>query len=273
MCGSQMEPPTIGKEKVEEIIRNALQEPSSPKTFDYEEPMDWKDLQEKTAKIFKDLGCKTKVDEYIKGAKTRHKIDVWAIFDFGGIKYKIDIECKYWNRRVKKEQVSTLIGILADIGAEKGIIVSKKGFQKGAHRLAEYTNIDLLTFPELIEKSKTNIEYFKIHNTLNRIKTLKRPFLKFFYAMKEEAGKKDLFWYPSEKGSKLRGALSILQGKIEDIDLRKFPTAHIYSFLSKKDEEIWKPVNNREEYLNAIIDNLTIIEKEYEKYKKEIFSE
>ncbi len=91
--------------------------------------------------------------------------------------------------------------------------------------------------------------------------------------MKEEAGKKDLFWYPSEKGSKLRGALSILQGKIEDIDLRKFPTAHIYSFLSKKDEEIWKPVNNREEYLNAIIDNLTIIEKEYEKYKKEIFSE
>lgn len=230
-------------------------------------------MQEKTAKIFKDLGCKTKVDKYIRGAKTRHKIDVWAIFDFGGIKYRIDIECKYWNTKVKKEQVSTLIGILADLGAEKGIIVSKRGFQKGAHRLAAYTNIDLLTFPELIEKSRTNIEYFKIHNTLNRIKTLRRPFFRFYIAMKEEAGKKDLFWYPSEKGSSLLAALSTLRGKLEDIDLRKFPTAHIHLFLSQKDKEIWKPVSNREEYLNAIIDNLTIIEKEYEEYKKEIFSE
>ena len=91
--------------------------------------------------------------------------------------------------------------------------------------------------------------------------------------MKEEAGKKDLFWYPSEKGYNLLGALTILREKLEDIDSRRFPTAHIYSFLSKKDKEIWKPVSNREEYLNAIIDNLTIIEKEYEEYKKEIFSE
>jgi len=35
-----MEPPTIGKKKVEEIVSNALREPSAPRTLDYEEPKD-----------------------------------------------------------------------------------------------------------------------------------------------------------------------------------------------------------------------------------------
>lgn len=230
-------------------------------------------MQVKTAKIFKDLGCKTEVDIFVKGARTRHKIDVWAIFDFGGIEYKINIECKHWNTKVKKEQVSTLLGILADIGAEKGIIVSKKGFQEGAHRLASYTNIDLLTFPELILKAQSNIDRFKINSILEKIRELKRPILRFFYAIREEAEKKDLFWYPGGKGANFSGALTTLQSHVEYIDLKKFPRNYIYSFIAPEDEEIYKVVKNRDEYLNAVLDNLTILEKEYEKYKKEIFSE
>jgi len=265
--------PTIGRKKVEKIVNNSLREPSFTRKLDYEEPKDWVDLQEKTAKIFKDLGCKTDVDTFVKGARTRHKIDVWAIFDFGGIEYKINIECKYWNTKVKKEQVSTLLGVLADIGAEKGIIVSKKGFQDGAHRLASYTNIDLLTFPELIEKSQSNIEQFKITTILHRIRELRRPLLKFHFGMKEEASKKDRFWYPGGKGANFSAALTMLQAHIDYIDVITFPRKYIYSFVAPEDEEVYKVVKNREEYLNAILDNLTIIEKEYEKYKKEIFSE
>lgn len=268
-----MEPPTIGKKKFEEIVSNALRKPSVSRALDYEEPKDWKDLQVKTAKIYEELGCKTEVDIFVKGARTRHKIDVWAIFDFGGIEYSINIECKNWNTKVKKEQVSSLLGVLADIGAEKGIIVSKKGFQSGACKLASYTSIDLLTFPELVEKSQLHIELFKISNILCKIRALSLPFLRFHSAMKEEAEKVDLFWYPSEKGGNFFGAITMLRSNVEHIDMKKFPRAYIYSFVARKDKEVYKVVNSRGEYLSAILDNLTIIEKEYEKYKKEIFSE
>ena len=273
MRGSHMGHPTIGRKKLEEIVSNSLREPSVTRTLDYEEPKDWMDLQEKTAKIFKELGCKTDVDIFVKGARTRHKIDVWAIFDFGGIEYKINIECKYWNTKVKKEQVSTLLGVLADIGAEKGIIVSKKGFQDGAHRLAAYTNIDLLTFPELIEKSQLNIERFKINSILYKIRELRRPLLRFQFAIREEARKKDLFWYPGGKGANFSTALTMLRTHIEYIDVITFPRNYMYSFVAPEDEEVHKVVKNRSEYLNAVLDNLTILEEEYEKYKKEIFSE
>ena len=263
----------IGEKKFKEIVNYALRGPITSKNLDYEEPKDWKDLQLKVAKIYRNLGCKTEVDVFVEGLRTKHKIDVWVIFKFGGLEYRIITECKYWNTKVKKAQVGTLLGVLADIGAEKGIIVSKKGFQPGAHRLASYTNIDLFTFRELTEKSELHIDHFKIHSILDKIRTLSIPFLRFKWRMREETEKRDLWWYPSEKGGNFSSALSLLRSHVENMDLKTFPRGYIYSFVARREEEVWKVVKNRKEYLNCVLDNLKILEKEYEKYKKEIFSE
>lgn len=240
-----------------------------------EEAKDWKDLQVKVAELYKSLGCITDVNVPVKGIRTKHKIDVLAIFKFGGLEYRIIIECKYWNTNVNKAQVGTLLGILADIGAEKGIIVSKKGFQPGAHRLASYTNIDLFTFCELTEKSQIDIEHFKIHYVLDRIQKLSTPFNKFAWKMTEEAERKELVWTPSESGNSFRGVLYMLRTHVENIDVKTFPRRYIYSYIIYKIDKkiVSKVVKNRREYLDCILDNLEILEQEYKKYKKEIFSE
>lgn len=262
----------IGNEKIKERFKFAFQEPIISRNLNRKEPKDWKDLQAKVAKLYGNLGCKTEVEVFVEGVRTKHKIDVFVIFEFGGLKYRIIIECKYWNTKVRKAQVGTLVGVLEDIGAEKGIIVSKKGFQPGAHKLASYTNIDLLTFRELIKKSELHLERFKIHYILDKIRTLSIPFHRFEWRMKEEAEKRDLFWYPNERGSRFIGALYMLRSHVEYIDLKTFPRAYVYSFISNK-EEISKVIRTRKEYLDFILDNLALLEKEYETYKEEIFSE
>lgn len=268
----------IGEEKFREIVKEALSELEPQKldsTIPIEEPENWKELQVKVAEIYRNLGCEVEEEVQIGGGKTKHRVDVLATFEFGGQKYRIVIECKYWNSKVKKSQVSSFIGVLADIGAEKGIIVSKMGFQRGAHKLAAYTNIELLTFNQLRQKSALFIDRFKIHNAFDRIRSLRNPFLRFFWRMKEEASKKDLWWYPSAEGDNFRGALSILQSRIEQIDLETFPRRYYFSFISKKKrkDEIHKRARNRREYLDLILENLAILEKEYEEFKDKIFSE
>ena len=61
------------------------------------------------------------------------------------------LECKYWNSRVTKEKVMALKSIVDDCGADRGLIVSKMGFQSGAIRASTKTNITLTSIEELRE--------------------------------------------------------------------------------------------------------------------------
>lgn len=120
------------------------------------EPRDWKDLQVKVAELYKNAGYIVQEDILVRGGKDSHRIDVLVSFERDGIDYKIIVECKNWTSRVKKEQVMTLATIIDDIGAEKGIIISKEGFQEGAYKATEQRNIDLLTFRELEDKIRSD---------------------------------------------------------------------------------------------------------------------
>jgi hypothetical protein len=63
-----MKQPSIGKANYERIVKDALNSVSAK--FDYDEPKNWKDLQNKTADIFSKLGCEVKIDLFIRGKKT-----------------------------------------------------------------------------------------------------------------------------------------------------------------------------------------------------------
>lgn len=80
-----------------------------------------------------------------------HQIDVYWEFKIAGVKYKTCIECKHYNRPVKKEHVATLISIIDDIGNSTGIFATTVGYQPGAILLAKQKNIRLLAINHLLK--------------------------------------------------------------------------------------------------------------------------
>ncbi len=90
--------------------------------------------------------CFTKVQHNIKlkgRSGCEHQIDVYWEYVKDGIRHRVAIECKNYNKRVPKEKVSAFHGTLVDLDDVKGIMVSKKGFQKGAKQFAEHYGISL----------------------------------------------------------------------------------------------------------------------------------
>ena len=111
--------------------------------------MDWKELQNATAELFKSVGCNTDVEVDIDGARGIHNIDVYVQFEMLSFKCVWVIECKSWDSNIPKEKVLALQSIVQDVGADKGVLVSKKGFQSGAIRCAQNSNIILTDFKDL----------------------------------------------------------------------------------------------------------------------------
>ncbi len=90
--------------------------------------------------------CFTKVQHNIKlkgRSGCEHQIDVYWEYKKDGITHRVAIECKNYKKRVPKEKVCAFYGTLVDLDDVEGIMVSKKGFQKGAKQYAEHYRISL----------------------------------------------------------------------------------------------------------------------------------
>lgn len=118
--------------------------------------MNWKDYQNQTADVFIKAGCKAKIEAVVKGVRGKHKIDVLVTFEQYGISCSWVIECKCWNKNVPKEKVLALQAIVDDIGADRGVLISKTGFQSGAIRTAYKSNITLASLEDLAEDLNQN---------------------------------------------------------------------------------------------------------------------
>ena len=74
------------------------------------------------------------------------------------------IECKFHEAPIEQEIVDSLIGVLDNSDADKGVIIAKNGFQRGALERAEGSGIELWTLrqiqPELdLEDRLQRIDY------------------------------------------------------------------------------------------------------------------
>lgn len=125
--------------------------------------MDWKQYQNEIAEFFRSLGCEAEVEAKIVGVRTEHKIDVWVCFKKFGLETRWVIECKYWNSAVPKEKVLALRSIVEDVGADRGILISAAGFQSGAVRASEKTNITLTDLDGLKETAKEDLVSSVLH--------------------------------------------------------------------------------------------------------------
>ena len=110
----------------------------------------WEDYQHRTAELLRSLGFKAEVNDPLRGPNgVVHRVDVAAKTVFAGVPVLWIVECKLWNRAVPKEKVSALKDIVNDLGADRGLLMSEKGFQSGAVNLAATKNITLSSLDEL----------------------------------------------------------------------------------------------------------------------------
>lgn len=72
-----------------------------------------------------------------------HQIDVYWEFKLAGKIHRVAIECKNFSKEVSIAKVRDFFGVTYDIGNIKGIFASKKGFQSGAKKFADYYGISL----------------------------------------------------------------------------------------------------------------------------------
>ena len=113
------------------------------------EPKDWKDLQLLTKQLFEEINCRCEVERNIRTARGETCVDV-HVTDFVSSPPLIYLcECKYWTSKVPKSIVHSFRTILHDSGANRGYIISKAGFQRGALEAANHSSVELVTWEEL----------------------------------------------------------------------------------------------------------------------------
>ncbi|MFC7380097.1 restriction endonuclease [Brevundimonas sp. GCM10030266] len=109
----------------------------------------WKDLQDRVANLFRDMGYEVSSPLTVELVRGKKEVDVHVVDPRTSVPHVIIIECKHWKSRVPQETVHSMQTVMEGCGANTGIIVSSKGFQKGAPEAAAKSNIQLMTWEAL----------------------------------------------------------------------------------------------------------------------------
>jgi hypothetical protein len=114
-----------------------------------QEPTDWREVQERVAQLFSEIGCDATIAQAVPLVRGRKEIDV-LVRDPQTTPASVYLcECKYWSTPIPQEVVHSFRNVLADFGAHRGFLISRIGFQSGAIEAVKNTNLDLVTFDEL----------------------------------------------------------------------------------------------------------------------------
>ena len=103
-----------------------------------------------TQEIYQELsnarGITTNVEHNVKligKSGQKHQIDVYWEYKIAGVQHKVAIECKNYNRKLSVDKVNAFRGVLADLTDVKGIMITQKGYQAGAKKIADSCGINL----------------------------------------------------------------------------------------------------------------------------------
>ncbi len=110
------------------------------------EPSTWQELQNFVAQVFTEIGCDARIEHSLTTVRGSINIDVYVEDKIGTPPLIYLCECKHWNSRVPKSIVHSFRSVVSDVGANRGLIISKTGFQAGAFEAAEHSIIELLTW-------------------------------------------------------------------------------------------------------------------------------
>lgn len=131
----------------------------------------WYIFQEEIATYFRSLGTYAETNKTVQGVRTKHDIDIYIKTKFLNVDLLWIVEAKKWQSKVSKEKVFALRSIVDDIGADKGLIISELGFQKGAYEAAMNTNILLYKIDEFKKETQhlVQTEILKMYSDRARL--------------------------------------------------------------------------------------------------------
>jgi restriction system protein len=133
----------------------------------------WKNYQEEAASFFRSLGLDAATDVTVTGVRTTHDVDVLVKSRHVGFEITWLVECKFWKTRVSKLHVLALREIVADVGADRGILLAELGFQSGAVEAANLTNVQVTSLAEVSATSMNDIYSMRFRELYNRIEECK----------------------------------------------------------------------------------------------------
>ena len=82
------------------------------------------------------------------------------------------VECKDGKRPADKDDVRALSSRVTNLGASRGVLVSRSGFQSGCGELADKTNLLLMTPYELGARLRTEVTNERLRHLLARVTVL-----------------------------------------------------------------------------------------------------
>jgi restriction system protein len=129
----------------------------------------WKAYQETAATYFQSLGLCATVDCTVKGARTTHEVDVLVRSNHAGFEITWIVECKHWSNPISKLHVLALREIVADVGADKGILLAESGFQRGALEAASLTNVLATSLADMQATAGSTIYSMRLLDLVDRI--------------------------------------------------------------------------------------------------------
>ncbi len=123
--------------------------PDTPRRIFDHQPASWQELQDMVGQLFRELGCQVEVGGTVKLVRGSKEIDVY-VEDTGITPQSIYLcECKHWDKPIPQEVVHSFRTVIQDFGANRGFVVSRRGFQSGCVKAAKNTNVELLTFEQI----------------------------------------------------------------------------------------------------------------------------
>jgi Restriction endonuclease len=117
-----------------------------------ENPASWEQLETLVTSILAESGMNARRNVTLSLPRGTVEVDVLAEDSAEGIVHRLICECKNWKNTIPKEVVHAFRTVMQETGAHRGYIVSRAGFQAGAHEAAQATNIELVTFVEFQER-------------------------------------------------------------------------------------------------------------------------
>ena len=119
--------------------------------------MDWKEYEKEIFEHFKgqypnaEITLDAKKDGLF--SKTKRQIDILIEQYVAGNRILIAIDGKYFKKKVDVKAVESYISMLEDIGAHKGLLISKEGFTEAAYNRAHFgpteIELEILNFKDL----------------------------------------------------------------------------------------------------------------------------
>ena len=196
----------------------------------------WRQYQEDVSTFFKSLGLDAATDVRLQGTRASHNIDVVVSGVFAGLPLLWIVECKLWNRRVPMEKVLAFRSVVAEVGADRGILVAESGYQPGSLESASSTNIAVTSLAELRMQTEPHLLERALADLLNRHDNLEARVHRLLFTQvmtKRSSVSRMLVGAGDVTG--LLGHLSLVGVGLKDARRGNFPT--VYGVVLRKGKE------------------------------------